>query len=284
MLMMKIGQNPFSLYDFLGYLIPGMIFGLSFGFILKLTNINIEKIFPTILSFNNYFVITLSGYLAGHILSYLSSVTVEKYSQWSLGYPSRYLLSVEKDPFWNMIGNNLFLKYFNLLNVVKFIVCLYLLPIVIFDTVLRKILKLEKNIAKPVDGVLSKIIIKNILKLVYSRNNIKKGNYDNNIEKIDSFRLVYHYVLENSINHIPKMNNYVALYGFTRTVAFAINLLFWISLFILFANYSHVILLITILSMILSFVMYLDFNKFYRKYSLEVLMALTVVNDKTDCN
>lgn len=282
--MMKIGQNPFSLYDFLGYLIPGMIFGLSFGFILKLTNINIEKIFPTILSFNNYFVITLSGYLAGHILSYLSSVTVEKYSQWSLGYPSRYLLSVEKDPFWNMIGNNLFLKYFNLLNAVKFIVCLYLLPIVIFDTVLRKILKLEKNIAKPVDGVLSKIIIKNILKLVYSRNNIKKRKYDNNIGKIDSFRLVYHYVLENSINHIPKMNNYVALYGFTRTVAFAINLLFWISLYILFANYSHVILFITILSMILSFVMYLDFNKFYRKYSLEVLMALTVVNDKTDCN
>ena len=31
---MKIDQNPFSLYDFLGYLIPGLLFVYSFYFII----------------------------------------------------------------------------------------------------------------------------------------------------------------------------------------------------------------------------------------------------------
>ena len=92
---MEINQNPFSLYDFLGYLIPGIFCLLGGIYIyspdLLWMNIIINDGYNLVM----YIVTVIICYCLGHILSYLSSITVEKYSIWTLGYPSRYLLNHE---------------------------------------------------------------------------------------------------------------------------------------------------------------------------------------------
>lgn len=96
---MNFRPNPFSLYDFPGYFTPAALsayalfllephvastMGLTFAGGASLTFEHIQLYVP--------FVLFAS--VLGHLLSYLSSEIVEKYSIWSLGYPSKYLLGI----------------------------------------------------------------------------------------------------------------------------------------------------------------------------------------------
>lgn len=104
-------QNPFSLYDFLGYFLPGAILiGVLLPYVIHSANANVcqppDK--PSLLlsyvdllkEYNLpdnhlayiYVVLIIFSYIAGHLLSFLSALTVEKFSIWKLGYPSNYLL------------------------------------------------------------------------------------------------------------------------------------------------------------------------------------------------
>jgi apolipoprotein N-acyltransferase len=83
----------------------------------------------------------------------------------------------------------------------------------------------------------------------------------------------------NAPAHQPKMQNYVALYGFLRTLTFLSILSFWL----IFASwlggkldfvYSICLLASTAF---VSLILFLGFVKFYRRFSLEVLMALSVI-------
>jgi hypothetical protein len=111
------------------------------------------------------------------------------------------------------------------------------------------------------------------------------------IGSIDYFRSVYHYVIENYPAHIASIKNYVALYGFLRTITFIMTMLFWLGVvkmgFVIYRlmncqtpiesidwmkfNFITVFIAIT---WIASYVFFMAFAKFHRRYSLEVLMAL----------
>ena len=102
-------KNPFSFYDFLGYLFPGLTTLMLTAFVMYLYKTNGLNV-----SIDNYiqindFVDALEGklglnwwestvlvvvlaYIAGHIVAYLSSVTIEYFANASMGYPSYYLL------------------------------------------------------------------------------------------------------------------------------------------------------------------------------------------------
>lgn len=73
-------QNPFSVYDFLGYLIPGAL-AVYAGLIIFSTNdVGWSKVFKSY-GLNRpvmIFPLTIGSYVAGHIVSYLSSVSLEK--------------------------------------------------------------------------------------------------------------------------------------------------------------------------------------------------------------
>lgn len=75
------------------------------------------------------------------------------------------------------------------------------------------------------------------------------------------------------------MQNYVALYGFTRTMCFTGVILFWCHLRKMFP--VHEFHWSSILPLVIMFcitaIFYLDFNKFYRRYTLEALMAFTAL-------
>jgi hypothetical protein len=103
-------QNPFSLYDFLGYLIPGstLIYLFIYLFIIienwtnnKVEN-NLESIFSYVSKYNfqEIFFFIIISYAIGHLLSFISSVTIEKYGNWKYGYPSKTVIGFEKNSYW----------------------------------------------------------------------------------------------------------------------------------------------------------------------------------------
>ena len=90
-------KNPFSIFDFLGYVFPGLV---AMYFSLLFYNYDFSKslFINSIQLYQNYNITTLgfliiSSYVIGHIIAYLSSITVEKFSVWCYGYPSDFLIT-----------------------------------------------------------------------------------------------------------------------------------------------------------------------------------------------
>lgn len=276
---MKIDQNPFSIYDFLGYLIPGLLFSYGTMAIFQI-DFNIPFAFPTLnLEMDQYFIIIVLSYLVGHILSYLSSVSVELYSIWSIGYPSRYLLNLPFPGFWRNILKEPEIRK----RLLKFGMVLYIYPVAICDIFVRTVFKVKNLLGKSVDPIISELIHKKVDDYLVSNFSEEDKNQINNCETTDFFNLVYHFTLEKSPTHVTKLNNYVALYGFTRTLCFSFITLSWIVIARGFGGVFSLRASVVLLSLILiSSILYLDFNKFYRKYSLEALLAfVSNYNKKT---
>jgi hypothetical protein len=128
--------------------------------------------------------------------------------------------------------------------------------------------------SKPLDTFIQNICIEKFADFLSERFRLPKEKRE---DRPDIFRLIYHYCVEKTPSHLPKMQNYVALYGFTRTIALVFNILTWIILFQGILSHQPIINVIGLsftFSMI-TFILYIDFNKFYRKFSLEAIMAMT---------
>lgn len=273
---MELKQNPFSLYDFLGYLIPGSIFVLGLYVIanhLGSPNVSLVTHIKTMnqLVEDAYIPALLISYVCGHFISYLSSITIEKYATWTLGYPSKYLLGMP------------FPKYFTntnkscSTNLIRLFVAFILFPISLIDFFVISIFG-KSFYAKNVGGNLELIFNKKVIDLIKNVGNIQSPTHNSSANEENYFLLAYHYAVENSDNHLPKLQNYVALFGFSRTLTFLFLSLFWF-IFIYAISFNqlnqHTYLLMTSLS-ITTYIFYLNFIKFYRRFSLEALMALSV--------
>ena len=95
-------QNPFSLYDFLGYLVPGTVF--LFGSVL-LHSVATSNGWPSMAWLHSfemfshaslYVPFVFLSYLLGHVISFISAATIERFSIWTIGYPSRFLMGIRK--------------------------------------------------------------------------------------------------------------------------------------------------------------------------------------------
>jgi|YelNatPaOPRAMG01_1025707.scaffolds.fasta_scaffold118533_2 hypothetical protein len=271
---MKIEKNPFSIYDFLGYFIPGAFFVYGLVFILSIINRNTTNLLDIKLDIDQYLIAIIICYIIGHITSYLSSITVEVFSVWSLGYPSKYLLNYEFRGFWR----NLFKDKNILRNFVRVLMCLFIYPVLLTDLLVRNIFKIRQVLGKPLDEMTISIITKKIEQFTKEKMSISEEHLPLHTGDKDFFRFLYHYSMEKCPAHNIKLDNYVALYGFTRTLCFNMIVMSWIVLIITLSNsfQKSSIIIIAILVM-LSGIFYLDFNKFYRKFSVEAFMAFTTI-------
>jgi hypothetical protein len=274
-----MNQNPFSIYDFLGYLIPGGLFLYLFYFcgitlewevILQLKKIAQEQ--ANALSLLGYTSAVILAYVIGHAISIVSAFFIEKYMNDSLEYPSIYL-------FWKMNNNFKIEKSKSKVRALKYLlVNLLLLPILIIDKITFNMFysrELTKELAIPLWEMLDK---------AYDRNFSIKLNQLKTPYALegDLFRLAYHYAYEHSAQHQAKIQNYVALYGFCRNVCFVFLIFFWVSTITAIVHYSSDItigfnILALIYTLSLTYIFYSGFVKFYRRYSLEVLMAFSVI-------
>ena len=81
-----MNQNPFSFYDFLGYLIPGGFFillmyfcGLTFDLDIVIDLSELLRGQSQIFGILNYASIVIISYIAGHFISITSAFFIEKY-------------------------------------------------------------------------------------------------------------------------------------------------------------------------------------------------------------
>lgn len=284
-----MNKNPFSFYDFLGYLFPGIIIlALTvFAVALAKESAPIEEYFQ-INKFVDVFqdkqglkwwettILTIIlAYVAGHIFSYLSSVMVEYLPNRLFGYPSHYLLHAE-----NINPKMLFQRYFVLdINpgrlLWRIIVVFALFPLIPL-LFLGKCLKITDFIVRPLDDYVRNSIQRKLVQLSRTLNlNIPDVN-----SKADYHRIVMHYVYLNIPNCQRKADNYVAIYGFLRTMTLIaciyFDYFFYWQVFTLniHAGVNWNAVLILLLMGILCNVLFMGFVKFYRRFTLENYMAL----------
>jgi hypothetical protein len=278
---MEIKQNPFSFYDFLGYLTLGAVF--LYGILFMVGHIHQDPIdFSSVtshLTFEKteiYIPFVLAAYISGHFLSFLSSITIERYSIWAHGYPSKYLLGKRA-------------RYFpakdNTRKVVRFLTGILLTPITVFDWALGEKMGMRALYAKQLDKYLIAVLNNKIAGLTIDHICvIPKNEEHGTASEVDFFLFAYHYAVENAPNHFSKMQNYVALYGFLRTLTFISLLVYWelwwhtLSGVITVSNGLYLMLGVAAFT----YLMFMAFVKFYRRFSLEALMAMAVSYQEND--
>ncbi len=269
---MPYKQNPFSLYDFLGYLLPGAL--LISTILVALGQTDNHDILIQIKQTKDTYLIPLAlitSYIAGHILGIISSITIESSHLRRKGYPSKSILNIEDNSQTESETRN-----FPRLMDTFFDAHTYLA---------HNIMRIFQSSRKEnkIDAALTEKIKEKI-------SNFFKEEYNYNqtdiIEK-EHFHAIYHFCVENTPNHLPKIQNYVALYGLMRNTALAAIVPFWIvvttSMIELYnaaqqdlsVSFSHSKSAIAILSLFTFSILYYGFTKFYRRFSLEVIMAFS---------
>lgn len=285
-------KNPFSLFDFLGYFIPGsfalyLVYflqndkGLEFYFkrenMMELTT-DISLIYMT------FFIIL--AYTLGHILSFLSTLTIENYTVWKLGFPSKNLLGIRT------AGNYYVKKLKNQTTVdwvptllsyfLRFSLEVFLAPIALPSRTIGKVLDLNKSVYTKKLGEPYTALIKAKISKVFHQLDpslvIDFISHDYN-------KLLIHHSYDVNASHQPKLMNYLALYGFLRVISLIFNIL---SLYLLlrvcflskekltidFGLEPSVGFITFLISGFMAYVSYLGYLKFYRRYSQENLMIL----------
>lgn len=296
--------NPFSFQDFLGYLIPGafFIFGLGIVHQSAFVNFRMQEAFKLVSFFYQdtslagiVFMIILA-YVIGHLLSYISSMTVEKYSEWTIGYPSRYVFEENRLPSWQMGFYLYFNRYFNppiiknraandvnngarwSIRIQRFFVALFLFP---FSSIIIVLVMIGMNdtFKKGIMDDLAKILRKKADKKLKALGFRRTSSLQYHGEL---FKLLYHYVIENKPHHRTKMQNYLALYVYARTISLSFVIFFW-STALIHRNliYDMQYWFSLLMLAVFSSLFYLAFVKFYRKFTLECYMAIATHEPKS---
>lgn len=270
-------QNPFSFYDFLGYIIPGasLLYLFYFGGLhynwqaiieiksqLSTTNTSLGDLL-------NLFPLVIASYISGHALSLLSSFAIEKYSNLINGYPSQYLISDT--------GKGFFYKSQLKSFIGRSLLVLAIIPISALDILSRKWFR--QNVK--MDEKLLPSVFDTCKNLLNEKFDVDVASMDNSTGLDgDSFRLIYHYSYENSEQHAAKMQNYVALYGFTRNISIVSVIVFWQLIIMKFYFKENIGTLPILISIFSAFIFYKGFVKFYRRFTLEAMMAACAIKAK----
>jgi hypothetical protein len=276
---MNIKQNPFSLYDFLGYFIPGATGIYLYLLIIQLFASSQIDFYSVINVLNlesagYYLPFIIGSYILGHILSFISSISIEKYSIWRYCYPSKFLLKIPHDGFWGK-------KKLKRQKVWRVIIVVLIYPVFIFDIFFGYFLKVKDVYTKQLDDFLI-TIIRDKKKALINRLGYKDISEFGDIKDIDFFRIIQHYTYEHSKTHQNKMYNYVALYGFHRTLCFLTIVLHWVILLhgFLFNDILGLRSIILLLAKgTVSYIFFMGFMKFYRRYTLEGFMTLVALDE-----
>lgn len=295
-----MNKNPFSIYDFLGYLFPGLIFGVIMAFLWHLDRGPIQDYFD----FSKYidvfkkgkdydwwestvFVI-VSSYVLGHVVAYFSASVVEYFTNHLFGYPSHYLLH-EQEISYRSIWNRYF-EYPSMGNVFwRVVISIIMLPVTLVMLVLGVKCSMINFIVRPLDGYVRNSILN---KLNTLSDTLHLDNPDVN-SNADYHRIVMHYVYLNIPNCQRKVDNYVAMYGFLRAMTLISCMLFDYLLIdqILYSidliktyefaaceiNWAAILLFVVML--VITNLLYMSFVKFYRRFTLENYMALLTEKD-----
>ena len=291
-------KNPFSIYDFLGYLFPGIV-AILVVFIVRQSVVSsnidlfdclhVKNIMEMIRQEMNLnwleasVAIVVVSYIAGHIVAYLSSLTVEFLANKSLRYPSEYLLVENSRSFYEEYFHKADKTY---KKVYRWIILIILWPISLFLFILSEY-GLRDFLANPLPDYIVKAIKTKTYSL-YNKLGLERRSVNDNI---DFHRVVMHYTYLHVENAQRKADNYVALYGFLRAMCFISTLFYHAIIFNAILTFKYLlsnaatvcidwfVIGILICGFFICIVLFLAFVKFYRRFTLENFMAL-ITTDK----
>lgn len=224
-------KNPFSTFDFLGYFFPGALFMYLFYVLsggIETDKGNVMSQLPLISFLKDImeahmvmgvFILVLLSYIIGHLLSYMSSITVELFYTWYYGYPTKYLLRKKDAPHEQQYLLNSDLGFRGMIG--HLVVCFLLFPIVAGHFIFERLLLMSSFIGRSLDDKLIDSISEKVKQVCESI-----GYKNATPSDSDVHRVVMHYVYEHCRMHQVKFDNYVALYGLLRSVSFTFCLSF----------------------------------------------------------
>lgn len=284
----------------MGYFFPGLtvlyIFYYLHGCHWNLFQaIDINVFYDTISNIGNKFnfeksvLIIIISYIIGHLVSYISSLTVEILSNRLFGYPSKYLLQQER-PKYGKLWTNYFkveidsscksMKFVKSICVwlVYFFIFIILLPISLTTTTIGYLININQFIIRPLDDYLINGIKERQQELA-KRIGLKLPGVN---QECDYHRIIMHYVYLNIPTCQHKVDNYIALYGFLRCMCLIFCMLFdtfFIYGIFTICHYSYYkiawdLIGALFLLFILCYVSFLAFVKFYRRQTLENFMSM----------
>lgn len=292
-------KNPFSIYDFLGYLFPGLLATSMCLYLYKdsqtlegllqldsLKSIAEGKGFRFSIETSVLYVIV--SYVMGHVVSYLSSVFVENFTNKVYGYPSHYLLNEDdykyKDLWIRYFGTSASSssKYMKSVKIVlkfmlKVIMAIVMLPVTFSVFTIGYLLDVNHFITRSLEDDKLIKMIKDKYSELCAYLKVEKAN-----DQSDFHRLIMHYVYINVQNCQPKVGNYIALYGFLRCMCFLACLLFTglLCKAVLSispnSEFDGVMIIMMMTIYVYAYLLFLGFVKFYRRNTLEDFMTLVV--------
>jgi hypothetical protein len=276
-----IKQNPFSLYDFLGYFIPGALLIYIYLFIEYLKDLTepfkLTEFLKDTQDFqiDKFLFFIIISYSLGHLVNFISSITIEKYANWKYDYPSKYMLGVQNNT-----------KLLKTLSFKRIILILLIFPISFLDFVLGELFKFKNFYTRKLDDLLINVIKEKGTILVNNLYKNLEGNANTfTIREHDFHRIFIHYTFENSKNHQFKLVNYVVLYGFLRSLSLIIICLFWYLVYLkLFIGNDFIHWYHLLITGLISYTFFMAFMKFYRRYTLEGLMLIAIDKEITCTN
>ena len=288
-----MSDNPFSLLDFLGYFFPGATVLMALYHYTSVVNdmFDIEDEASVMM----YVVCIIAAYVLGHVVALVSSLTVEKYANWKYGYPSQYLLkSYSRGRFFRdrpMNNPSINAKskqwFFFWKTVMKLFVLVLLVPITICDCALSKLLGIDYYYTRRLPGEQVSMIRAKSVNL-YKALNIYSASRP--VFQNDSHRIIHNYYYEKADGHSKRMDNCIAVYDFLRAMSLVFVVLFFVALFKGIRSidpecppdWTSISLIVGFFFM--SYLCFMGFMKFYRKFSVENFMCLICDGDLSIVN
>jgi len=240
-----------TIYDFLGYFIPGALGVYLFLSLRSGTPLALSDGLPT-LSWEAGLLFFLLAYVAGHLLSLLSALLVETYAVDLYGYPSVYLFRDDSKP--RRPG------FFGLL------VRLAILPIVLPNWLIGTLCGLSGKLIRRCDEAVGERI----------QAKIKSFLDVQELSGMEFFHLVAHWVREHAPGHASVLQAHVARKGFLRTLTLLFVTGFWVGIGVFIPARDFSFLVLGALCLVAGYLAFLAYLKQERRFSLETLMAFTV--------
>lgn len=278
-----MSDNPFSIQDFLGYFFPGATVLIALYFYVPEVKslLSFEKDEATM----GYVMCIIIAYVLGHVVALLSSITVEKYINWKYGYPSNFLLKSysRKRYFRGRRMNNSGInekrqkQFMRRKRILRGIVLFLIAPISLLDAFLSWRLGVDYYFTRKLPKQQVSMIRAKSTNL-YKELNIYSFNRP--VFQDDFHRIIHNYYYERAGRHSRRMENCIATYDFLRSMSFVFVVLFFVVLIggVLSINFSLPIdwkrIAFIMGYAILSYVCYMGFMKFYRKFTIENFMCL----------
>lgn len=275
----------FSAYDVLGYMVPGLALlalvdcSVAFhGGGMQLTYEAITTRYTSI-PWKGAVALLLVSYYVGHLISFASSMTIERHARWCYGHPMRFLLDGEINyPGYFAAGG----KTKNWSRLLRGLTGLALLPIAAFEFILLRT-GIIKNYIRSMGPEFNEAVGK-ALQALCAKAKMKRNpsrEYPAEVEL-----LAIHYTLESAPAHIHTLRNYVVLYGFLRSMTLvlvvftcAAALHVGLAVALKFGSFQAIGSFAAVLlgCGLFCTVSYGAFLKFWARYNREALMGLTAV-------